>query len=70
MWIDGALKKATHPDPYKRYETLTEFIVDLETPNKKFLKNENTPLVKRNPLIFWQSLCFILALIILYLPSK
>jgi hypothetical protein len=24
-WIDGVLKKAVHPDPYKRYEALSEF---------------------------------------------
>ncbi|HFC05111.1 MAG TPA: bifunctional protein-serine/threonine kinase/phosphatase, partial [Rhizobiales bacterium] len=32
-WIDEALRKATHPDPFRRYETLTEFIADLRTPN-------------------------------------
>ena len=33
-WIDGVLKKAVHPDPYKRYEELSEFVFDLRHPNE------------------------------------
>ena len=35
-WVDGALKKAVHPDPYQRYDELSEFVLDLRYPNKKF----------------------------------
>ena len=69
-WIDGVLKKAVHPDPYKRYDTLSEFIADLRTPNKKFMSNENTPLAQRNPLVFWQTLSLILGFVILYLLAN
>ena len=69
-WIDGMLKKAVHPDPYKRYDTLSEFVADLRIPNKKFASNENTPLAQRNPLVFWQTLSLILGLAILYLLAN
>ena len=36
-WIDGVLKKAVHPDPYKRYEALSEFVHDLRHPNADFV---------------------------------
>ena len=35
-WIDGALRKAVHPDPRKRYEELSEFVFDLRHPNRGF----------------------------------
>jgi serine/threonine protein kinase len=33
-WIDDVLRKATHPNPHKRYEDLSEFIFVLRHPNK------------------------------------
>src|SRR3954451_14367299 len=35
-WIDGALRRAVHPDPYKRYESLSEFTFDLRHANAKY----------------------------------
>ena len=66
-WIDGALKKAVHPDPYQRYAELSEFVFDLRNPNKDFLQSSPTPLMQRNPLLFWQCLTGILLIIILSL---
>jgi serine/threonine protein kinase len=66
-WIDGALRKAVHPDPYKRYESLSEFTFDLRHPNAKYLDSANTPLIERNPLLFWKGTTAILALIIIAL---
>jgi serine/threonine protein phosphatase PrpC len=66
-WIDGALRTAVHPDPYKRYESLSEFIFDLRHPNAKYLGSSATPLIERNPLLFWKGLAAILACIILFL---
>jgi serine/threonine protein phosphatase PrpC len=59
-WLDGAIHKAVHPDPYKRYEALSEFIYDLRHPNKDFTSNGHVPLAERNPVLFWKSLCVIL----------
>ncbi|MBI3704115.1 MAG: bifunctional protein-serine/threonine kinase/phosphatase [Rhizobiales bacterium] len=59
-WIDSALKKAVQPDPYKRYEELSEFMFDLRHPNVEFLKSTPAPLLERNPLLFWKCLSLIL----------
>ena len=66
-WIDGAIKKAVHPDPYKRYEEITEFIYDLRHPNKTFLNKTRPPLIERSPVLFWKSLALILFIVILAL---
>ena len=59
-WIDGALEKAVHPDPYQRYEELSEFVFDLRHPNKKFVESAAKPLIERDPLLFWKCLSAIL----------
>jgi serine/threonine protein phosphatase PrpC/ribosomal protein L39E len=66
-WIDGALKKAVHPNPYQRYTELSEFMFDLRHPNKDFLQTSPTPLIERDPLLFWKGLTAVLVLIILFL---
>jgi serine/threonine protein kinase len=66
-WIDGALQKAVHPDPSKRYRRLSEFLYDLRHPNPTFLGRARVPLYQRNPLLFWKVLSFILAWIVIYL---
>lgn len=60
-WVDHALEKAVHPDPYKRYEALSEFLFDLRHPREAFLELARAPLLQRNPHLFWQGLSFILA---------
>jgi serine/threonine protein phosphatase PrpC len=54
VWVDGALKKALHPDPYKRYEDVSEFLFELRNPNPAYLRTRTTPLIERNPLLFWK----------------
>jgi serine/threonine protein phosphatase PrpC len=66
-WMDGALRRAVHPDPYKRYESLSEYTFDLRHPNAKYLNSSATPLIERNPLLFWKCTTAILALTILAL---
>ena len=63
-WIDGVLRKAVHPDPYKRYEELSEYIHDLSHPNDAFLNTPYVPLLERDPLLFWKALCFALVCVI------
>ncbi|WP_411728515.1 protein kinase domain-containing protein [Methyloglobulus sp.] len=68
IWIDGALKKATSITPQLRYDDLSEFIYDLNTPNPSFMRTEDSiPLAQRNPLRFWQGLSAILIIINLVL---
>jgi len=66
-WIDDALKKAVHPDPYKRYAELSEFIYDLWQPNRAFINKTQPPLMERNPVLFWQCISLILVVVIIYM---
>ncbi len=69
-WMDGALKKATSPDPNGRYETLSEFLQDFSHPNPRFLDQRAPPLLEANPLLFWRTLAgvlFLLNLVLFYL---
>jgi len=70
VWIDDVLKKAVHPNPYKRYGELSEFLYDLRHPTKEFLNKTRPPLMERNPVIFWKSVSFILAVIIAVLMIR
>ena len=67
LWVDEALRKAVHPDPYKRYQEISEFLFDLRHPNKEFLNKSRAPLLERNPALFWKGVSFILAVIVLIL---
>ncbi len=69
VWIDEAIRKAVHPDPRKRYEELSEFVFDLRHPNKAFMGKTRTPLIDRNPAVFWKSVSFILMIAIIVLLS-
>lgn len=64
-WVDGALRKAVHADPGKRYEDLFEFLADLRRPNEAFLRAARAPLIERNPLLFWKGLSLLLAVALL-----
>ena len=70
LWIDGALQKATHPDPGKRYAELSEVMFDLRHPNKNFIEKAPQPLLQRNPLLFWQVLTAVLAVAVLFLLHR
>lgn len=69
-WIDDVLRKAVHPNPYQRYEDLSEFVYDLRHPNQAFLNKTRPPLIERNPVIFWKSVSFILTMIVFFLLFK
>ncbi len=70
VWVDEALKKALQPDPYKRYEALSEFLYDLRHPNKEFVNRTRAPLIERHPVILWKGISFVLAVIIVILLSR
>jgi serine/threonine protein phosphatase PrpC len=70
VWIDDVLKKAVHPNPYKRYQELSEFTTDLRRPNQAFLNKTRPPLLERNPALFWKSISFLLLTIILLMLFK
>ena len=66
-WVDDAIRKAVHPDPFERYEELSEFVFDLHHPNAEFLNKTRPPLIDRNPVIFWKSVSFVLMLVVIVL---
>ena len=68
-WIDDALRKAVEPDPFARYEELSEFVFDLHHPNQDFLNKTKPPLIERNPVIFWKSVSFVLLLAVIALSA-
>jgi serine/threonine protein phosphatase PrpC len=67
QWVDGALEKAVHPNPAKRYDSFSEFLFDLRHPNANYLATSSTPLVERNPLLFWKCTTIVLALAVIVL---
>lgn len=70
VWIDSILKKALHPNPYNRYEALSEFIYELRYPSESSLDNARRPLLESNPIAFWKGFSLILMLIIFALLLK
>ena len=70
IWVDEALKKALEINPQNRYSELSEFIYDLEHPNKDFIKRTKPAIMQRNPLLFWQTLSLVLAILVLVLLLK
>jgi serine/threonine protein phosphatase PrpC/predicted Ser/Thr protein kinase len=66
-WIDDVLRKALHPDPYKRYEDLSEFVFELRQPNQAFLNKARPPLLERNPVLFWKGVSLALAFVVVVL---
>jgi len=61
VWMDEAIRKAVHPDPEKRYDTFSEFEVDLNKPNPTLMRT-TTPLLERDPVRFWKIIALILLL--------
>ncbi|MDI4237880.1 bifunctional protein-serine/threonine kinase/phosphatase [Bradyrhizobium sp. Arg237L] len=67
VWVDRTMERAVHPNPYKRYDSLSEFLFDLRNPNAKYLATSSTPLIERNPLLFWKCTTLVLALALVLL---
>jgi serine/threonine protein phosphatase PrpC len=66
-WIDEVLRKALNPNPLKRYEVLSEFVQDLRQPHPDFLNSRGTPLVEKNPVIFWKCTALLLGIAVIVL---
>jgi len=69
-WVDEAIRKAVHPDPCQRYQELSEFVYDLHHPNREFLKKTRPPLMQRNPVVFWKTVSFLLAVALILVLSR
>lgn len=65
-WLDIVLSKALAPDPAHRYQSYSEFITDLTTPQQSLmLPPAKRPLIEREPIRFWQVTSLILFLLLL-----
>ncbi|PWG61969.1 bifunctional protein-serine/threonine kinase/phosphatase [Sediminicurvatus halobius] len=64
-WIDGALRKALHPRPERRYAEVSEFLHDLHHPRPEFVHATRPPLIERNPEAFWKGVSLLIGLIAL-----
>ncbi|GAA6136822.1 bifunctional protein-serine/threonine kinase/phosphatase [Arenicella sp. 4NH20-0111] len=63
-WVDDALRRSVHPDPLKRQSELSEFVYEMRQPSRRFLNTAKEPLMDRNPVLFWQGVSFILAVVL------
>jgi serine/threonine protein kinase len=61
VWVDGALRKAVHPNPAARYDALSAFVFDLRHPNPAYSTPASAPLMERNPVLVWQCVSLLLA---------
>ena len=59
-WVDGALRKAVHTEPWKRHADVAEFVYDLQHPNPAFLHRQRPPLTERHPVAFWKGVSLVL----------
>jgi serine/threonine protein phosphatase PrpC len=66
-WVDEVLRKAVQSDPYKRFDELSEFVFNLRRPGRGFLTPTFTPLLERNPLLFWKASTLVLAIAVVLL---
>ncbi|HWH81198.1 MAG TPA: bifunctional protein-serine/threonine kinase/phosphatase [Burkholderiaceae bacterium] len=66
-WIDGVLRKAVHPDPARRYHSVSEFVHELRHPSREFLARNRAPWIERNPVAFWKGLSLLLFVLVLLL---
>lgn len=64
LWLDVSLKKSCHPYAQYRYQALSELVIALTTPASLPTMMQQ-PLIERNPLLLWQSISLILAVIIM-----
>ncbi len=59
-WIDAALEKGVRLNPQRRYQALSEFMLDISTPNKDLSKTHSEPLLDKNPIGFWKAISILL----------
>ncbi|MFV0645705.1 MAG: serine/threonine protein kinase, partial [Sphingomonadaceae bacterium] len=61
-WMDAAIGKAVQIDPARRYDELSEFVVDLAKPNRSLADMRPRPLLERGSVRTWKIISAILAI--------
>jgi len=64
-WVDDAIEKAVHPQAYKRYPALSEYLYNLRRPPADWHRRHRPPLMERNPVAFWQGVSGLLLVALL-----
>ena len=70
LWVEAALRKALHPQPHRRYASLSEFMRALRQPDAAWQRDTRKPLIERDPLAFWKGLSLLLVLLCVYLGGR
>ncbi len=66
FWLDMVLSKATQADPKLRMQAFSELKADLSKPTDSALDDyKNQPILQRNPVLFWQGVSFLFAVLLL-----
>lgn len=60
LWFEASLKKALSINPVHRYGILSEFIFDLEKPNKNLMHTHKPAIIEKDPILFWQIISLLL----------
>ncbi len=68
VWVDEAIRKAVHPNPWMRYQEVSEFVHDLHYPNPVYQK-KHRPLAERDPVLFWKMVSLVLTVLLLGLAA-
>lgn len=67
-WLEAIIAHAITPDPERRYESYSEMLFELENPAKvRPFHRPGTPLLERNPLLFYKAGFFFLLAVTLVL---
>lgn len=64
-WVDHAIARAVHIQPYKRYPALSEYLTELRRPGQDWQQRQQQPLMERQPVVFWQTVSALLLLALL-----
>lgn len=67
VWADEAIRKAIHPVRTHRYQEPAEFVYELRHPNDKYLLNNRSPIMERDPVTVWQGVSLFLAAVVVVL---
>lgn len=66
LWLDSALKKALAFAPQQRYDSLSEFLVDLQKPSPVLAPVNARPWLERDPAGFWRAFALTMGLLAVF----
>lgn len=70
-WLDSVIMRALAPEPERRYQNFSEMAYEFEHPeNVLAYHGKDTPLIERNPVLFYKVLCILLLVTNLILLAR